>query len=277
MKKWLLVVAMLIASTSANALEFRTVCNTCVTDGNFLAAAKKEVGNFNGSHTVYVINFETSVAKKYSVYQSVRYNKIGDPIYSLAYDAIPLDAPMASNMVVQKRLKNDYQKFIDTSISIPAEIAPSAYSLVARPYLESQVSQYYFTTSSYGQNAVDYLSLIINIAGKLHGVRLNATVKFSDGTIANFRISGLNHIGELTFDLTDSRDKDGNKLPLDKTYLNNEYKFSGDPGTFQEFIKALDRLDVPVSFGGGSNIGPGGSSSPLKCGFEGKVYKCYFG
>lgn len=74
MKKWLLVVAMLIASTSANALEFRTVCNTCATDGNFLAAAKKEVGNFNGSHTVYVINFETSVAKKYSVYQSVRYN-----------------------------------------------------------------------------------------------------------------------------------------------------------------------------------------------------------
>ena len=216
----------------------------------FLLLKKKKLVILMVLTRFMLLTLKQVLQKKYSVYQSVRYNKIGDPIYSLAYDAIPLDAPMASNMVVQKRLKNDYQKFIDTSISIPAEIAPSAYSLVARPYLESQVSQYYFTTSSYGQNAVDYLSLIINIAGKLHGVRLNATVKFSDGTIANFRISGLNHIGELTFDLTDSRDKDGNKLPLDKTYLNNEYKFSGDPGTFQEFIKALDRLNVPVSFGG---------------------------
>ncbi|WP_323921552.1 hypothetical protein [Aeromonas caviae] len=43
-------------------------------------------------------------------------------------------------------------------------------------------------------------------------------------------------------------------------------------------MKALDRLDAPISFGGGGNIsGPGGSSSQLKCGFEGKMYKNYFG
>lgn len=265
MKKYfsVAVISAFMFSASANSAEFLS-CYGCESAVSFESAAENlALSRVSPNTSIYVFNMARGEIKSYDVYVE------REPNWEFATS---IEKTVDGNTKQKfENLSNAYSAVAAETrkeVTIPENIASSAYQLVNASFRVNNVVDYYNSHQSFMTKTANYVAAAFALTGKLVNINLTVTVYFSDGSKAQFILEGIGPNGELELKLSSARDVDNNDIPLTKEGYEKggQYSFEkGGQNAIQEFLDAAARMGVPITFGGSGRF-----TQTMECDSEGK-------
>ena len=201
--------------SSAGATEYWESCNGCSDSQERQAAVRSAPRNTAGIFEVYVMDFEQVTVQKYRV--SVFYAR-RDGGYQSAAFKLQTEAHIVYEFEQAVFAIKDRLASIEDGTPIPPAIVPSVYDLVHDARLQKRVSDYINENLNLWQSIAAPVAVPLRALGKIVDLNFIISVTFSDGSTANFVLTGLD--GTLfslsyTFEFEEgsARDADGNLVP----------------------------------------------------------------
>jgi len=213
-----ILASFLFSSPEASAFEIE-VCNDCT------LSAMKNTAIGNGSGDVHVVDFENDVLKRYVVI----IEREGDFSINVTREVTP-DNTVKSEFAAVKSAKRSVYDSIFAIPQVSSSVAGSAWELPGNSQKQNNVGNWILNNQSLNQAIGHYASAIAAMVGKIIGVNFVIEVTFSDGSFANYRITGIDNRGNLTLALENATDADNNSIPLTLSGFTGTYSFSSGGG-----------------------------------------------
>ena len=212
-------------------------CNNCISDYSFQSQAKG-VADFDSSKVI-IMNSMTGEVKKYNVeFMPPEPGSDWESGFYVSETSLSNFEIRTTDKIFRKL--GEIRGYISADRYVPADVLPSAYSLIGRTYNQSTLSRFYNQTQTIGSAYSSYVGLVAAIAGKAVNVNVVVSLKFSDGSIALLKIVGADANYQLVFELVEIRDKNGDLIGIDYKSMhslkNNVYSF--DTNSLQKYLNA---------------------------------------
>jgi len=144
-----------------------------------------------------------------------------------------------------------------------SNIADSVYDLVGSTQKESTVAAEIIAQQTWNEAVGHYTAAVLSALGKITGVNWVIEVKFSDSSIALFKIDGIGYDGALDISFFEGTDSSGNTVPMTKEQFSSLGQMTFlTQRLFDEYSDAALRLNVSISLPSGST---GGGSGAWHC------------
>ena len=236
-------------------------CKSCNTTTDFLNNAKANAQLISGTSYIYVSNTNTEVIKKFRVRYEAGNPSYGEPPVFIVGE-VAVDNTSYYTFKDAMGVKRSVTSFVDTSKDIPGDIADSAWKMPANSLAQNQVINYYRDNQTWNEMVGNYFGSLLSVFGTLVNVNLTITVKFADGSNADFALTGIDHEGKLRFKFLKGTDKLGNTIGSKSSDL--EGLFKTDKSTFQLYNGAANRHNYIITGVSTSTI-PNGSVTIIDC------------
>jgi|AntDeeMinimDraft_8_1070380.scaffolds.fasta_scaffold01792_1 hypothetical protein len=227
-------------SSAINAADEFILCDSCSSYSDYESRAAS-LPYEEGETYILIANFENEEIKRFRRYFRAGNPSYGEPgIVTLSQAAIPSNTQSDFNVAMQA--KNNIEEFFDIYGDIPSNIAESAYDLGGNQVLQREVANYYANNQSLQQYVGNYTSMIALIAGKIVNINLYVSVRFSDGSFADYAVKGLKNDLTIEFEFSRGYDKYGNEVPESLDALEGTFKF--DSVLYNSFSRTVTRFDL---------------------------------
>lgn len=203
----------LFASVSENIF---VQCNSCNSYSDYSAIAKfegsKHIGQ-NVAGTVFVSNGNKTI-RKFRVAKLA--SEPGLPAMTIANEVS--FTPGEVRIVQTANWYHDIIALFDFGggREVPEEIATSAWDLSAATYRHTQIENHFKYNADFMDYLGGYAGSLASLAGKIINVSFSFQFSFSDGSTAEFMITGFTSTGHIQVTLISATDAAGNKIPLNK-------------------------------------------------------------
>ncbi len=249
----LLFCAPFIYSKQSEGADVLTQCSTCNYNSDYKAIAKY-VGLQEGKvrTEVLVLNPEDRTLKKYAVVHITTSEPGIRPMTHVIEESLN-----SNELAVKSQLDSLFNNFANESSQYvaPDNLANSVLDLIGSNRNQALIKNHYNNNMSMLTRINTYGSTVLNLAGKVLNIKWIATIKFSDGSYANFRITGLDHNSDFTFKLISAHDSDGTELPLTKNQFVTFGEIYVPTESFEDFKNAAGRVGIATILVGGSGGG----------------------
>ena len=226
MKK-ILVFMLLTLLTSISVKAKYLECTTCSSETSFYNKAKQNVDLIEGRSYISVGNTITGSIRKYIViYQPGNINAGERPMLKVGTTSVDSNTQSLFNDAVYYR--RQIIDFIDGSVSVPDNVALSAWQLSGNSVFQRDIAIYYNDNQTFTESIGNYVSVILALGGKIVGANILVAVKFSDGSFANFKITGINYKGDVVFEFFNAVDSLGNPIPNSAAELSGQYRMTSE-------------------------------------------------
>ena len=222
-----LVWILMFLATAADANEYWTSCNSCSSSQMQRAALQAVPARIIGRHDSYVADFDRGTIQKYAVWWELdaEYRAWESSVWRVRTES-HVEYEFAQ---VVSAMKTDVASFEAGKI-IPGDVVGSAYDLVHSAQEQQEVAQYIIQHLSIWETIGVPVFIPLSLFRKIVDLNLVISVSFSDGSTAQFLLTGLTgSLSELeyVFELVDgsARDADGNLIPGNE---NEAAPFSGE-------------------------------------------------
>ncbi|BAJ03525.1 hypothetical protein [Shewanella violacea] len=276
------ILGLLFSSTiSVPALAIDSVhveCDTCVTDAEFITAARTEAVN-NKTIFVNVMNFENYELKKfkttkdyYTECKEEREGQICHKTYrtytyviSVTNSELNLFTDLADSI-------NDARKYYSQrSIEIPSTVVGSGYELIGAGYIKTKVTTY-FNQMPLKNSILEKAIVVAGSASKIISTSIKfeapaLVFSFADGVKAYAIVDFVDMDDQTHFKFIKLIDKNGNIIDFTKSnpFSEKTYNFTGITlASWQVFYTALNAYSLTVS-GSSSRIVPRGTVTIVVC------------
>ncbi|MFN4056321.1 MAG: hypothetical protein ACK4GU_15785 [Alishewanella aestuarii] len=220
----------------ASAEAVYTECNTCSTSFSYYSAANNVVER--SSTTIFVGNHSSKTIKKFHVQYE---HEIGETII-WEENVSQFERESFNSMSASRE---NFLTYLAGPGVLPNEIASSGYELIGRSYKQNQVRNWFVNNQGVTEFVSGYIGAVLNIAGKITGVTWNFEIRFSDGSKAGFKLTGLNADLSFKLDLNYLIDQYGNNIPLEASgYSDQVFLFESHSEALLAFLEAVDRIGV---------------------------------
>lgn len=214
-----LVWILLFVATAADANEYWTSCNSCSFSQLQRAALQAVPARTIGRHDSYVADFDRETIQKYTVWWEY------DPEFR-AWESSVWRVSTEAHVQYEfaqlvGAMKTDVATFEAGKI-IPGDVTGSAYDLIHSSQEQQEVANYIIQHMSIWETIGVPVFIPLTLFRKIVDLNLVISVAFSDGSTAQFMLTGLTgSLSELqyVFELLDgsARDADGNLIPGDES------------------------------------------------------------
>ncbi|RYV01910.1 hypothetical protein SOPP22_12175 [Shewanella sp. OPT22] len=259
MKKFIFVLmffSSLLCSKQSEGADVLTQCSTCNYSSDYKAVAKY-VGLQEGKTRaeVFVLNPEDRVLKKYAIVHITTSEPGIRPMTHVIEQSLN-----SNELAIKSQLDSIFDNFASDSSGyvVPVNLANTSLDLIGSNRNQALVKNHYNNNMSLSTKINTYGSAALNLAGKLLNLKWVATIKFSDGSYANFQLTGLDHNSDFTLKLISVHDSEGVELPLNKNQLLTSGEIYVPIENFEDFQQAGSRVGVTTTIVGGAG-GAGGS------------------
>lgn len=237
------------------------VCMSCTQTE--MESVAKNLGS--GVHRVG--DLQSGIAKEYIVY-------------------IEDDGPFAMEFVQEQSLDTETRrKFSEASSAwhgllsaltqtpqIPASIAGSAWDLPGNSQTRRLAGEWFMNNQTWNQQIGNYTAVIFAIVGEFAGVNFLVELDFSDGSVATYKVTGINNNGEITISLVSAIDEFGNDIPIVSAAIAGTYNF-GTVSDVSALSSAGNNMGATMTFSFSNNLD--GELVSVTCVQKGdNVYEC---
>jgi hypothetical protein len=227
----------LILSSAAEA-SILVGCFDCSSSQSKTAALKVQKESNNQENKIQILDYKNNIVRSYVVEKDPESNTTFIRTTSASSSAIKAVQDLTNEY---GRLKRDleYVNHVSTTFS-------SAYNV-------NSASEYGIVTSDFMAQAGviekigAYGSLVFGTVAKIIvNADFTLDIAFNDGSYIRFKVSGITVDGDVEFEIVDSYDSDGNKIPKDKSDIGGRYEFTAGSGNADRFkdILVLHGVDV---------------------------------
>lgn len=218
-KKLLIIASILLSThvTAANAEDYWAACDSCTATQMSWQAQETIPLDSDGVFSVYVMDFTNEKISKFSV---VSIYDVETRMYFSGVSEVQVDPVIAADFISYVvALKNDIA-MLEAGTDIPSTVVRSAFDLFNNSYNQNAVGSYVSSNLDFWQTVGAYTAIPLLALKKITVVNVVIPVTFSDGSTANFEITGVT--GDLStgvieiefqYQVGTAKDADGNSIP----------------------------------------------------------------
>ena len=191
-----------VAINSAHAAKYWESCDSC-TSTKMKRAAKNAIPNNsnNGLNYVYVMDYDNANIKKFKVTVA---NEPEDGTYLVFVRSMSIESNVVSDFKTLVGNLKHIEGQLKADIEIPAYISPSAFDMMRNSSMRNNISSHIWQNLSVWQNTAIITTIPLTATNKITGLHLRFEVSFSDGSTADFWMTGAKGNDAVTFEFTRS-------------------------------------------------------------------------
>ncbi|BDX07233.1 hypothetical protein [Planctobacterium marinum] len=256
-----------LSPKEANASSAFVQCDTCGSNSAYSNVANYEGGKLipdvNGSAEVFVSNGFGTIKK-------FRVAKIAGEPGLPTMQTVTEIAPTAAEQTIIEDLyalnEAIRQLLLGDSKDIPADLAGSAWDIAGSTSTANAVEDHWM----YNINIFDLIGGAFGVMGTLADKIVNANyvfeMRFSDGSSATYKLTGLKENGFFDLELVLAVDEQGNTIPLNKSQALavGEYLIQQE-AQYEAMNRAMVRFSLATSGESFGAIGGGTISCRFEC------------
>ena len=233
------VLLFFVLTSFSNASSLYVQCDTCNTKIDFYEAALLMLDNPESQENIFLVS-NTNTGKMYKFFML---HLGGSGLGSI------IDYQVMKSTTEEERLNENIfssmRSLKNINFDVPDSVAGSIYDVIGLSHIENRVIDEYLNDISITEKIFNLMSSLGIIAQHFIDVNFQISMRFSDGSIGHFDVTGYAKGGDLRLKLDSGVDSNGNNVVLKKKNLSGPTNFYFENlASYHHFIDAYGRIEV---------------------------------